>query len=119
MRSSIRLAGTKSAAICFLAVVVLVLWINQNKSGEPPGLRVLVIHRRLPRLGTGCDARLVSLLGDLVQAGGDVHYLAVEAANLKLSEETTRSGSNSKLHCNRCADLSLGSFRALPYLQAL
>ena len=61
MRCRCRKAG---AALAFLAVLLAIPWLVPDQPDSP--ISVLVIHRRLPDLSKGCDARLVTLLSDLV-----------------------------------------------------
>ena len=76
------------AVLAVLAVLQAAPWLAPDKPDSP--ISVLVIHRRLPDLGKGCDARLVTLLSDLVDAGADVSYLALNASKLVLSDEPAR-----------------------------
>ena len=97
LASGCRLAVT---VLGVLAVLLVGPWhLLDTVPGRPPPtisppisppISVLVIHRRLPDLGKGCDARLVTLLSDLAAGGADVSYLALNASKLALSNESAR-----------------------------
>lgn len=88
-----RLRMLKGAAIV-LSVVLLCLWVmdfghmNANRS-----LKVTVIHRRLPDVGKGCDARLLRLMRDFELASNtvEVSYIAVNASKLRLTDGILRT----------------------------
>lgn len=50
------------------------------KTPSTPPLRLLVVHRRLPDVDKGGDARLVALINDLGKAGAIVSYLALNVS---------------------------------------
>lgn len=50
---------------------------GQSSDKDVSRVRILVIHKRPPDMSTGCDRRLMGLIGDLNNAGAKVTYLTM------------------------------------------